>query len=109
MDFNFSENAESDLDKIINYISKTLFNKQAAKDFFQEISKIIEDIKLFPEMYELVNNEFIKNKKIRRAPVQNYNLYYVYNDTTNSLTVLRILYAHQNLESKFGETTEVDS
>lgn len=98
MDFSFSEIAEKDLENILDYFINKLFNKQAAKNFYEKVCNVIENIESFPEMYELVSNDFIKCSNVRRVPIDNFNLYYRAEHETNKITIIRIIYAHYNLK-----------
>lgn len=99
MDFEFSNSASKDLQNIFDYLIEELANKRAAREFLRKVNKIIENIKDFPEMYEVVDNDFIENKKIRRAPIDNYNFYYIANRNINKITIIRIIYARYNSEN----------
>lgn len=99
MDFEFSEIAEKDLNNILSYFTEKLYNKQAARNFYQRVCDVIENIKSFPEMYELIINEYSEYKNIRRVPIDNFNLYYAFDDQLDKATIIRIIYAHYNSES----------
>ena len=75
--FKFTDKAENDLDEILNYISNKLCNFQAANDLFNEIFKTIHNIIAFPLSYPLLENEYVRNRNIRKAIINNYNLYHV--------------------------------
>ena len=77
MDSRFTDKAENDLDEILNYISNKLCNFQAANDLFNEIFKTIHNIIAFPLSYPLLENEYVRNRNIRKAIINNYNLYHV--------------------------------
>ena len=75
--FKFTDKAENDLDEILHYISNKLRNFQAANDLFNEIFKTIHNIIAFPLSYPLLENEYVRNRNIRKAIINNYDLYYV--------------------------------
>ena len=93
--FKFTDKAENDLDAILNFISNKLCNFQAANDLFNEIFKTIHNIIAFPLSYPLLENEYVRNRNIRKAIINNYNLYYVIEN--NILVVLRIIYNKRDL------------
>lgn len=98
MDFEFSKNAEIDLNNIILYIKNKLNNELVARNLVNKTRKAIDTIKLFPEMYELISNDLCEYKNIRRIPIDNYNLYYSFDEEKNKLILVRILYAHYNFD-----------
>ena len=93
--FKFTDKAENDLDEILNYISNKLCNFQVANDLFNEIFKTFHNIIAFPLSYPLLENEYVRNRNIRKAIINNYNLYYVIEN--NILVVLRIIYNKRDL------------
>ena len=93
--FKFTDKAENDFDEILNYISNKLCNFQAANDLFNEIFKTIHNIIAFPQSFPLLENEYVRNRNIRKAIINNYNLYYVIEN--NILVVLRIIYNKRDL------------
>ena len=95
MDSRFTDKAENDLDEILNYISNKLRNFQAANDLFNEIFKTIHNIIAFPLSYPLLENEYVRNRNIRKAIINNYNLYHVIEN--NIIVVLRIIYNKRDL------------
>ena len=95
MDSRFTDKAENDLDEILNYIWNKLRNFQAANDLFNEIFKTIHHIIAFPLSYPLLENEYVRNRNIRKAIINNYNLYHVIEN--NIIVVLRIIYNKRDL------------
>ena len=93
--FKFTDKAENDFDEILNYISNKLCIFQAANDLFNEIFKTIHNIIAFPLSYPLLENEYVRNRNIRKAIINNYNFYYVIEN--NILVVLRIIYNKRDL------------
>ena len=93
--FKFTDKAENDLDEILNYISNKLSNFKATNDLFNEIFKTIHNIIAFPLSYPLLENEYVRNRNIRKAIINNYNLYHVIEN--NIIVVLRIIYNKRDL------------
>lgn len=101
MDFNrhqFTEKATDDFYEILDYITNTLYNPIAAKKFFAHVFDALDKLCLFPRSCPLVENEFIKRKGVRKALIDNYILYYVYNEVESVIIVLRILYGGMNID-----------
>ena len=98
----FTTLAENDINEICNYISTVLLNQVAAKELVIEIERIINNTILFPEMYPLVSNEFIKRTDIRKVNVKNFVMYYVYDKEQENITILRVAYNKKDLKLTLG-------
>ena len=88
----------SRLDEIISYFINELKSKQVASDFLSKLSKVIDDIRLFPNSGELVNNDLIRKKGIRRKYIDNYTLFYLPEKKEKMIYILRIVYSRCNLD-----------
>lgn len=95
--FELTERAEADLDEILSYMSISLANPQAAAEFLDKLEKLIEDLRLFPEMGTLLANELLPRTKVRKFPAGNYLLYYLPDYERGVLFVLRIVYGKRSL------------
>ncbi len=93
--YKFTDTASDDLDKILNYISNTLCNHQAANNLFNNIFKTIDNIVDYPLSYPLAENDLARSKNIRKAIIDNYNLYYVIEN--NIIWIVRIIYNKRDL------------
>ena len=96
--YQFTNSAKQDLDEILNYISNVLYNQNAAIDFYNRLKEAIERIRDFPNLYPIVENEFITEKNIRKIIVKNYIVYYLYKEAEKTVVLLRIVYSKRNLE-----------
>ncbi len=94
----FTRKAESDLDGIIEYISLELCNQRAAADFLDKLKKVLDETGMFPQSGSQVDNELLGNSEIRKKIVNNYILYYISDDETEEIKVLRIAYARRNID-----------
>lgn len=81
--------AAEDIVNIVEYIEKELFNPKAAKNILVQLQNAINNISDFPYSYPLVENEFIKEKIVRKAPVGKYIIFYLLED--NEVFVLRVI------------------
>ena len=97
-DYRFTETAEQDLDDIFHYIATELDNPIAASSFMKKLESVIAEIRSFPKSGSLVDNEFISVKDIRKLPISNYLLYYQFEETQESVVILRIIYGKRDLQ-----------
>ena len=96
--FQFTDAAKEDLDGILSYISKDLCNPIAAKNLFEKIEKTVSRICDFPKSCPVVENEFVVRRDIRKSLIDNYIMYYIYEEEKKTVSVLRIVYGRRNLD-----------
>lgn len=92
--------AEKDIDIILNYITNTLCNSEAAKSLATEIIKKYKRISENPYMYELYPDKLLADKGYRKVTVKNYMIFYIVNENDKTVTVMRVIYGrrdHKNL------------
>lgn len=101
--YRFTKKAGTDLEEILEYISKTLCNPTAAASLFKKVFSSIENLCVFPESGALLQNEFVADKTIRKVVVDNYLLYYKMDAAEKYIYTLRIVYGKINLETIYRE------
>ncbi len=94
--FKFTEKAENDLDGILQYIAEELCNPTAAKELYQKIFESIDTVLSFPETGQVVVNEFLTDKKIRRLLVDNYIIYYKADIENSVIYIIRIVFGKRD-------------
>ena len=88
--------AQKDIESIYNYICNNLVNKEAAVKLLNKINKKFDSIALFPKSAPLINNDYVKNKNIRKLLIDNYIAFYEVDDKNKEIRVIRIMYGMQN-------------
>ena len=102
--FQFTEKAREDLDEAMSYMAVTLGTPKSAEAFLNKVEQTIEDLCLFPKSGPVINNEYVKTDSIiRRKAVGNYLLYYLPDEQTRILSILRIVYGKRDLETILRE------
>ncbi|MBE5813231.1 MAG: type II toxin-antitoxin system RelE/ParE family toxin [Clostridiales bacterium] len=81
----------NDLQKIINYISQNLDNKEAANNLLNEIEESILKRSIAPEAFEKYNSIKPRKNTYYRIYVKNYTIFYVVIDSI--MEIRRILYS----------------
>lgn len=89
--------AQLDLDNIINYIYNDLSNPKAAIDLMNSFHKSFENLRYFPESNPLVNNEYVKDKTLRKLLVKNYIAFYRIRE--NEIQIVRVLYGMSDYQT----------
>lgn len=89
--------ARLDMEQIFNYIAVELCNPTAAIGQINDFEKAFENVCAFPESCPHINNEYVKDKSLRKLVVNNYIAFYRVRD--NEIQVVRVLYGMRNFES----------
>lgn len=89
--------ARLDMEQIFNYIAVELCNPTAAIGLINDFEKAFENVCTFPEKCPFINNEYVKDKSLRKLVVNNYIAFYRIRD--NEIQVVRVLYGMRNYET----------
>lgn len=89
--------ASKDIENIYNYISLDLANPIAANSFIDDLHDAFEKIVMFPKMYPIIDNPFVKDKLVRKALVKSYIVFYKV--AVNETQVLRVLHSRSNYQT----------
>ena len=88
--------AQLDMEQIFDYISFKLLNPTAAIGLINDFEKAFDNICTFPESCPYINNEYVKDKSLRKLVVNNSIAFYCVRD--NEIQVVRVLYGMCNYE-----------
>ena len=86
-----------DMEQIFNYIAVDLCNLSAAMKQINDFENAFNNLCLFPESCPLVNNEYVKDRSLRKLTVNNYIAFYRVKN--NEIQIVRVLYGMRNYES----------
>ena len=89
--------AKLDMEQIFNHIAVKLCNPTAAIGQINDFEKAFETVCAFPESQPYVNNEYVKDKALRKLIVNKYIAFY--RVVKNEVQVVRVLYGMRNYES----------
>lgn len=84
--------AEKDLISILTYISETLHEPAAAQRIYFSIREAINELDHRPLRFQVVDDEKYAPLGLRKLLVENYIAFYVVNESTQEVHILRILY-----------------
>ncbi len=87
-----TEPAEKDLQEIAKYIALELREPATAQRLIAKISAAIFELEKVPFRYALVKDERLASQGIRKLWVEKYIVFYTVDETSDSVTVVRILY-----------------
>ena len=93
---NITDLAEEDILITVRYISGVLKNPIAVNNLLDEIElheKILEDT---PYIYPFVNDEYLSEKGLKYIRIKNFLLFYIIDEDTRIVNVIRFLYSRRN-------------
>jgi addiction module RelE/StbE family toxin len=88
-----SEKAERDLKDIVTYLSDSLKNKRAAKDFTSLYRKKINSLKTNPQKFTYIQEEEKSDFDYRKIIIKNYLV--IYKIEKEEVIILRIFHQKQ--------------
>ena len=89
--------AQRDMEQIFHYIAVKLCNPSAALGQINDFEKALESVCTFPESCPYINNEYVKDKSLRKLIVNNYIVFYRIKN--KEIQVVRVLYGMRNYET----------
>ena len=94
----FTRKAYGDLDEIYGYISRELYNEDAASNHLNKIEASIMRLRDFPFSCNYVRDETLKSKGYRKLIVENYIVFHLVNEAEREVVVMRVLYGKKNYQ-----------
>lgn len=88
--------AQADMEQIFEFISIDLSNPSAALGQINDFEKAFDNICTFPHSCPLINNEYVKDKSLRKLIVNNYIAFYRIKE--HEIQVVRVIYGIRNYE-----------
>lgn len=98
----FTEPAEYDLLDIEYYIHVHLCNPQAAERVTEGILERIKTLADYPMSHPCVQDELLNRIEIRVTWFENYSVFYTYDEETDVVSIMRILYAKADWKTLLG-------
>jgi addiction module RelE/StbE family toxin len=90
--------AERDINHIHNYIAVELDSPRAAAGIMLRIESAIMALRDFPKIGPACQSERLKAKNYRKLVIKNYIAFYLVDDITKTVLVMRVLYGRRNYE-----------
>jgi len=92
-----SDSAKDDLRGIYQYIAQVLIEPVTARKKTDRIRTAIRKLDQMPKRFPLYDREPWASRGMRRMDVGNYCVFYVPDDQTNIVTIIRIMYARRDV------------
>ncbi|MCL2112233.1 MAG: type II toxin-antitoxin system RelE/ParE family toxin [Clostridiales bacterium] len=99
-----TEQAEYDIRSIHEYIAHTLFAPDAAKRITSKLMDSIDRIEELPKGCPILRKEPWHSRGVRRKNSGNFAIFYVADDATEVVTIIRIMYSGRNVEEVLDGT-----
>lgn len=94
----YSPDAKEDLKSLYRYIAFNLVEPAIAEKQVNRIRKSIKKLNRFPQKHQEVSWEPWSSMGMKYVPVDNYVVYYLVNDDSRLVTIVRIFYGGRNVE-----------
>lgn len=95
----YSVEALEDLRGIFAYIAYELLVPENARGQVKRIQKTIRSLDFMPERYALVDWEPWKSRNMHKISVDNFIVFYIVNEDTEKVTIVRILYGGRDIKN----------
>ena len=97
---NITDGCNNDIKNIADYISTVFLDDNLANKVVLELYADIKKLSYLAPMFNLCENEQLRDKGIRKYRVRKYNIYYEIDENLNLVNVLRIRHSLQD-ENRF--------
>ena len=100
----YTEQAESDLRSIFEYIAFSLLEQEIAKNQVRRIIDAVAKLNEMPLRYHLYEKEQWHSKGLRVLPIDNYLAFYLPVEAKMTVAVIRIMYGGRDIEEQLRQT-----
>ncbi|MBQ7100434.1 MAG: type II toxin-antitoxin system RelE/ParE family toxin [Clostridia bacterium] len=95
---NLSPEAVKDINGIFEYIAVALGEKETAVNMINLIEKKILSLDEMLGRHKVYNDEPWKSRGVHIMPVKKYLVFYVVDESNNSVNVFRVIYGSRDIE-----------
>ena len=101
---NLTQKAKYDMREIYRYIATELQSEKHAKGQFDRLEKSIFKLNEMPERFRIYDREPWHRRNLRIMPVDNYLVFYIVDNRTTTVTVLRIMYRGRDVDVQLSSS-----
>ena len=101
-----SEQADSDLRGIFEYITFELQSPENASGQLDRLEEQILSLDTMPERYRKYEKEPCKSRGLRVLPVDNYVVLYIPDSDKKVVTILRVMYVGRDIDNQLNLYTK---
>lgn len=103
-DIVYTAGARRDLRKIYEYIAYDLSVPETAAGQIQRIMREIRTLDEMPMRFRLYEEEPWRSAGVRFFPVDNYLVFYLPEESENTVSIVRIMYGGRDVRRQLSET-----
>lgn len=106
-EINVTEQADTDLRKIYEYIAFELQSPENASGQLVRLENAILTLDQFPDKHRLYEHEPWRSRGLRIFPVDHYLIFYIAERNEGNVFIIRIMYGGRDVEQELREHTEM--
>ena len=99
------DQADQDLREIFDYIAFELLAPESAAAQLDRLEEAIEKLATLPERHRRYGNEPWRSRNLRMFPVDNYCVFYIPDDESLTVTVIRVIYSGRDIDAQLDRLT----
>ena len=99
--------ADADLRGIYEYIAFELLSPDNARVQLERLEESIIGLKEFLRRFRLYGKELWHSRGLRVMPVDNYQVFYIPDDITRRVTIMRVMYDGRNVDEQLKQHTKI--
>lgn len=103
-----TEQAESDLRGIYEYIAFELLSPENAAGQLDRLEEYIIGLETCPEKFRAYEKEPWKSRGLRVMPVDNYLVFYIPDKETETVTIIRVMYDGRDVDNQLVNHTKMN-
>lgn len=98
-----SAQAEADLRDIYEYIAFSLLAPENANSQLDRLEKGIRMLASMPKRFKRYEKEPWYSRGLRMMSVNNFVVFYIPNEETRFVTIIRVIYGGRNIDAELGK------
>jgi len=102
----YTVDADQDLQDIYDYIADILLEPATAVKQTTRIMDATDTLENMPFRYRLYDREPWRTKGLRVMPVDNYLVFYLPDESRNTVAVIRIMYGGRDVDKRLNKRDE---
>lgn len=106
-EINITEQADTDLRGIYEYIAFELLSPQNAAGQLERLEKSIINLEKFSRKFRHYDKEPWHSRGLRVMPVDNYAVLYTSDDDTKTVTIIRVMYDGRDIDTELKQHTKM--
>ena len=103
-----SEQADSDLRGIFEYIAFELQSPENASGQLDRLEEQILSLDTMPERYRKYEKEPWKSRGLHVVPIDNYCVLYIVDNDDRTVSIMRVMYAGRDIDVQLNKYTKYE-